>query len=489
MRFSTGVSFFTRTLMVSAVLAWPAHAFDIDAIRVRSALGEPLLADIPVDASAEDVRALRAELAPAIVFARVGMARPVGVVTDLRFGVVDGPDGPVIRVTTTAPVREEFFSFLVQLDWAAGRMTREFSVALHPRAQGVSADAMPIAFAVPQAPLDVITRDVAATPPATAAPVPAVAPVPLAGEVASPVALAPRSPAIPEAPPAATPAAAPAAAASRTPASTAPPPRPADDTPDVPDRVNVASGDTLSGIAARAGHRGERLEQALAALLLANPHAFVDGNINRLRGGVVLEMPAASRIEAIPADRARELLAVHARAWREGHAPDAMEAALAALRPASPAPARADTPVPQGRLEISQPGQPAGDAPLPGAGGLDPAGSPMGAAERVASQEVELRHLRAQVRDLEAAGDEMRRLVAAQDQALAQAQARLSTPDPTDPPRRWWWWALAALALPVGLLAGRRYRAAARPDGSAATTAAARPAWQRSPRNPSGRSA
>ncbi|MGY1531103.1 type IV pilus assembly protein FimV [Luteimonas sp. A649] len=478
MHFTTGVSYFRRTLLLFAVLVLPAHALDIDAIRVHSALGERLQADIPVQASADELRALQVELAPAVVFARVGLERPAGAVAGLRFNVVQMQDRAVIRVTTDAPVQEDFFSFLVQLDWATGRMIREFSVALHERAPDSPGLVTAISLAEPPTgdvvaldePVDTAIDSTAST-----------------ADVATPIALA-------------TPVPVNAGTPNATSASTAPTsvttsriePAARREASDDIRRITVAPGDTLSAIASRTRPDGALHEQALAALLVSNPHAFVSGNINRLRLGAELEMPSVAVVAGIPVDDARTLVAVHARAWRDGPLAAEMEAALAAVQSAAAAAAGATTATATAtaatpsRLEITPHGVTAMDLPPPIA--LAGSAASLGASgpviELVASQEAELQHLRARVVELEAASDEMRRVVLAQDQALARAQARLSQPDATSA-RTGWWWALLALALPASALAIHRYRGTTRAARVAATDAP-RPGWHRLATQPSG---
>src|SRR5690606_10322767 len=80
-----------------ASLPGVASAFDVDRIEIRSRLGEPLLAEIPITgATPEELAQLSAGLASSTTFARIGLPRPAGVVADLRFEVVRGPR-PVIR--------------------------------------------------------------------------------------------------------------------------------------------------------------------------------------------------------------------------------------------------------------------------------------------------------------------------------------------------------------------------------------------------------
>ena len=71
----------------------------------------------------------------------------------------------------------------------------------------------------------------------------------------------------------------------------------------------VSAGDTLGKIAKEVKTTGVTLEQVLLGLYRANPEAFLGQNMNRLKAGARLAMPAAAEFEAIPAEEARKLLA------------------------------------------------------------------------------------------------------------------------------------------------------------------------------------
>lgn len=74
--------------------------------------------------------------------------------------------------------------------------------------------------------------------------------------------------------------------------------------------VRVVRGDTASELAARnARVAGVSLDQMLAAMLQENPDAFIDGNINRLKAGAVLNMPTESAAQAVSRSEARQILA------------------------------------------------------------------------------------------------------------------------------------------------------------------------------------
>ena len=109
-----------------------AHALGLGQIQVKSGLGEPLLAEIPVISSdPSELVDLDAGLASPETFTRIGLEPPVGIVADLRFTVGSDAQGrPVIRVTTAQPVTQPLLDFLVQVDWGQGRLVREYSATV-----------------------------------------------------------------------------------------------------------------------------------------------------------------------------------------------------------------------------------------------------------------------------------------------------------------------------------------------------------------------
>ncbi len=65
-------------------------------------------------------------------------------------------------------------------------------------------------------------------------------------------------------------------------------------------RYEVRVGDTLSGIAARIDDRDVSLWQAVDQIFAANPHAFDNGDVNLLRAGATLVIPAMGGAVAEP---------------------------------------------------------------------------------------------------------------------------------------------------------------------------------------------
>ncbi|HXH03789.1 MAG TPA: FimV/HubP family polar landmark protein, partial [Candidatus Competibacteraceae bacterium] len=100
---------------------------------MRSALNENLNADIPLTVSSkDDLQGLSVRLAPAAVFAQAGMERSP-LLSSLKFELQPDASGrQYIKVTSDQPVREPLLNFLVELEWAQGKLVREFAVFLDP---------------------------------------------------------------------------------------------------------------------------------------------------------------------------------------------------------------------------------------------------------------------------------------------------------------------------------------------------------------------
>lgn len=374
-------------LLALALASGTAAALGLGQIRVLSGPGEPLLAEIPVISSdPAELQQLRAALASPETFTRIGLQPPVGVVAGLRFVTsADAAGRPIIQVTSDQPVTEPLLTFLVEVDWGQGRLVREYSALVAAPNSVASQPAAPVQMPQVQAPA-VVER-----PQAPVATTTATQPTPPAPAQSAVTAVAP-----------------PAAV-------------PADD-----GSVRVRSGDTLSGIAARIAPEDVSAEQTMVGLLRANPQAFVGGDMNQLRRGSVLRVPAAAELEAVEAREAAELVRSYARQWRQARTQP--QAPVAAAESAS-AP-RAAPSVSGGRLDIVP----------PGSGRATQAGTQSGIAaggegemlrqelqqtkETLAARDAELQELRSRVADLERLQTDQQKLIALKDAELNAAQQR-----------------------------------------------------------------
>ncbi|MCW5236755.1 FimV/HubP family polar landmark protein [Verminephrobacter eiseniae] len=249
-----------------------ASALALGAITVRSALGEPLRAEIdlpqitPVEADE-----LRATIASPGVFRDQGMEY-TSAVNDLQIQLQRRPDGTaMLRLSGERPVNEPFVDLVLDANWGSGRIVRSYTMLLDPpnlRRAAPAVAAAPQVEASAKAPADGAPSDTAAGAAAATRPVPRQAPV--GGAAMAPA-----------------------------------------------DGVTAQVGDTASRIASANKPQGVSLDQMLVVLLHANPEAFVQGNVNRLKAGAILRIPDQATAQSIPVAQARQMLAAQARDFSE----------------------------------------------------------------------------------------------------------------------------------------------------------------------------
>jgi pilus assembly protein FimV len=487
-------------IVALATVAGPAAALGLGQLQVKSRPGQPLVAEIPIISSdPSELQGLQAQLASPDTFAQVGLEPPQGLVSTLRFEpTVDRSGRPVIRVTSPQPVQAAQLTFLLQVDWAQGRLVREYS-ALLDTPNSVAAEVPPPIQAPAIAPPSEIVRP-APTPIAPPPPPPQI-PIPLP----PPVAVAPP-------PPVPAPAPEPPVALPPEPTEVVQPTMPAPVAmAAAPSQYGpVKPGQTLGSIAAGLeGAQGYSAAQTMLALLRANPDAFIGGNINRLRTGAVLTIPASSDLAQVDSQQAAAAVHQQIAEWRASRVPAVQPAAVASVpNAATPTPVAPVAQVPSparktrnttARLEIVPPS--AGRHQRAGTqSGIDAGGEGdmlrqqlQETKETLAARDAEVGELKTRVAELEKLQQQQQQLLTMKDSALAAAQQTLAkanqkapvtaqkapvtaavtstqtTPPPAPPANDgaiWLWGGgvvLVVIALLGWLLTRRRQRAAPEP--------------------------
>ncbi|RZS58309.1 FimV/HubP family polar landmark protein [Sphaerotilus mobilis] len=297
-------------LLAGAPSAW---ALSLGRLTVQSALGESLRAEIDVTSlTPEEAANLRVRIAPPDAYRIAGVDyNPV--LPQTSVAVQRRPDGSAfLRISSNQSVQEPFVDVILELSWSSGRLLREYTLLFDP----------PATAKAPSAPAPAV----AAAPPVPAAPPVAAAPaVPAAPPAPAPLTAAASAPDVAPAPAAQVAEAAPTAPAAalgkgelavrgkgkaRVDAPAAPAaPAPAEAASDAAaSEVKVRAGDTLSSIARKAQPSGVSLDQMLVGLYQGNPQAFIGNNMNRLRSGVILNVPAGEQLSAIDAQEARRVI-------------------------------------------------------------------------------------------------------------------------------------------------------------------------------------
>ena len=468
----------TVLALIAGLASFSAAALGLGQIEVKSRLGEPLVAEIPIVTSdPSELEQLQAVLASPETFARIGMLPPTGVIADMRFAQgLDARGNPILRVTTTQPVTDQLLTFLVEVDWGQGRLVREYSALvdtprtvsapLQPSVQAPTVEAPALIERPAVAAQEPLPEESIAAEPVGAAP--AATPAPTDVPVPSPDAIAPSPSVLPP----------PSVASVPPPAATAA----------APGEIRVRDGDTLSDIARQAGMAGT-LDQTMIALLRANPGAFIDGNVNLLRAGAVLRVPGEAALAQLDPRQATALVNAQAQDWRNARraVPQPAQDVAAAAPTAAPARAAATAAphVAGARLEIVPPG--ASDATRAGTqSGLSAGGEGamlqqelVQTKETLAARDAEAQELKSRVAELEQLRQQQQQLIQMKDSELAAAQARLATAQKQQTQTSLMPWALAAVvAVALGLLMAwlMRRRDSARADFRAPAPAASAPA-------------
>ena len=388
-----------------------ALALGLGPVHVKSKLNQPLDAEIPViQGTAGEAEGLLVSLAAAEDFERVGISRS-RLNVPLEFTLIKGANGqPVIKVTSTEPVRDAYLDFLVEANWPKGRLLREYTVLLDP-------------------PVTAPSRRTATTVAPAPAPRATTTTQPLRETAPKPVAAAPR----------------PEPKAVAQPAKPAPAPA----APKISEGEYgpVAAGETLSQIAREARpDNSVNLNQVMLALLKSNPDAFFKDNVNALKRGAILRIPSAEEIRATAsASAAAAEIQAQIEDWRGGRAsptriadagsdaiaapPTPVKAATASTPKAGVAKSGGDerlelVPPKAGRDNIAmadQPGSSAGAAAASGALKAELART----KEALTAREQETGELKSRVGELEELTDKNERLISLKDSEIAELQRKL----------------------------------------------------------------
>lgn len=108
-------------------------ALGLGDIELSSGLNQPFDAEIRLISRDEtELEGLRVGLASNADFERIGAVR-LPFLNDLSFEIISPESGkPYIKVSSKQPIREPFVDFILEANWPAGRLLREYTVLLDP---------------------------------------------------------------------------------------------------------------------------------------------------------------------------------------------------------------------------------------------------------------------------------------------------------------------------------------------------------------------
>lgn len=278
-----------------ALVPISVFAAGLGKLNVMSGLGEPLKADIELIAvTPEELSSITAVIASQEDYATQGIEKPASHST-IKVEVAKNASGaPILKLKSAQPISEPFLDMLIRVDWASGRLLREYTVLLDPPGYTGEADTgaqtaqAPIVASkvTPQKRIEqssakasednVMHDDMSAAPSAKKS-----------GKHGKKTKQAKQE----DAP-------ADAAAIETTGLD-----------------YTTQKGDTLAKIAREMAPEGVSLEQMLVGLYQSNPNAFAGDNMNRLKVGQIMRQPSQETLNAISHGEAAKEIKVQTANW------------------------------------------------------------------------------------------------------------------------------------------------------------------------------
>ena len=273
-----------------------AEAAGLGRLTVQSALGQPLRAEVEVTAvSADEADTLTAKIASPEAFSRVGLQYKEAL-SGVRMAVENRGGRYFIKVTSSKPINDPFVDLVVELSWASGTFSREYTFLLDPPVQQKASQASrsgnaPVAGA------------------ATASGATGAA----AGNNGAVRTLDPSTGRLVSSNRSAQQGARAGSDAQKEAAAQGPAGRDAQSEGGV---VTVGRGETLGMIARRVRPASATLDQTIVAIYRTNPNSFIQNNPNLIREGRELTIPSEGEIAAIDSAEAGRQLRMAARDFR-----------------------------------------------------------------------------------------------------------------------------------------------------------------------------
>ena len=262
-------------------------------LNVMSGLGEPLKADIElISVTPEELSSITAGIASEEAYTTQGIEKPASH-NSIKVSIAKNAAGaPILKLNSSQVISEPFLDMLIQVDWASGRLLREYTVLLDP--PGYTGEADSSAQTV-QAPIISTKSQNRQHNSASASDS-------QANSMSND---------------------APIRAQSGTKKSKRSKPMPASkavDSEAVATEVSgqeytTQRGDSLAKIAREMKPEGISLEQMLVGLYQANPNAFDGKNINRLKVGQIIRQPSQDALSAMSSGEANKEIKVQTANW------------------------------------------------------------------------------------------------------------------------------------------------------------------------------
>ena len=309
------------TLLLLPVLA---QALGLGALTTNSSLNEPFDAKIQLlNTNLEELETLTVSLAGVEQFKSAGIERPF-LLSSLEFVVVEDGSGHYLHITSQESIKEPFLNFLLEVNWAKGRLIREYTALLDPPVFDTNTRVVDTTEPA-------VTTPVAKKPvkdPAIVAPVKKQAPKNLkieqlpdatlvsdldveSGAVVESGSVASKAPSAPVSKPVVVSHDEPVVYQESFKQQRRTPTLSSGDT-----SYTTSRGDTLWSIARQSRpDRSVSIQQMMLSLLNTNPNAFYEPNINSLKSGHILRIPDEGEVKRLTRTEAIALVKEHNELW------------------------------------------------------------------------------------------------------------------------------------------------------------------------------
>lgn len=269
-----------------ALMPLSVYAAGLGRLDVSSALGEPLKAEIELlSVSPEELSTLAASIASEEAYLAQGITR-LGIHSGIKVELSKNLDGaPVLKLRSNQPISDPYLDVLIQVDWASGRLQREYTILLDPPGYKPSDSSADVLVKPPS----VSTTNNNLTPSNNVS----------ANAIATDQSNGKKSKKI-----------------KKQAVQVAPAENKAIDAVDEQE-LTTKRGDTLSSIARDLQVEGVSLDQMIVGLYENNQEAFTSKNMNRLKVGQIIKVPTKESLVSINTQEARKTVKVHSSNWSE----------------------------------------------------------------------------------------------------------------------------------------------------------------------------
>ena len=269
-----------------ALMPIQALSAGLGKLHVNSGLGEPLSAEIELlSLTPDELASLSVAVAPEEAYAVQGIPR-LSIHNNIRVEISKAADGsPILKLNSVQPISDPYLDMLIQVDWSSGRLLREYTILLDPpeyktAIKDAAPDPVSVIKPISSAPSNFISdteqiADGRAAPKSNKT----------KSTTIKPVQSVPTEDSI------------------------------VTDAPIEAIELTTSRGDSLAAIAREVKPEGVSLDQMLVGLFEANKHAFVDGNMNRLKVGQIIKVPTRDTLLATNNQQAKQQVKLHSSNW------------------------------------------------------------------------------------------------------------------------------------------------------------------------------